>query len=735
MMKKAGNRFLCLILLALLFQTVNAVASGFEYYSSILDAGARDVEVSDNRAYVLYSSGLLILDFSDPADPALLGKHFFPDAPVDLRLMGDHVIVADSSAGVRIIDIGDPTHPVQVGSYDTNVDARGLDLKGDTLYVANGSNGLLVLALDDPGDPVFVSELPDIAPSLSVDVEGDYAYLAALQNGLCVVRVSPPTNPQRVVCLTDYPYLVQAMDIRVSLDHAYVADFWGLATVDVSDPCNPVLLDPYLVTPGRALDLFIDLPCLYLADDVDGLLIFEIESNPAVPNFQSQYDTDDDARGVAAKAGVAVVADDFGGPPDWAGALFVDVVDPVNPELLGTFPSGGECQGSLLAGELAYVGQGNQGVIIVNIEDPRNPSIVSAITDSIGFVNSMAVRDTVLAVANRWRGLLTVDVSDPASPVYMGEVDTGREVTQVEISSAMAYVVDGDFRAVDLSDPSSPAIVSSFDTGSFSVDLSLNGDLAFVADSENGLLSFDVSAPRDTLLPLDRFDSPGNALGVDATEDVTGLADGPGGLRLLGYDSGGQMDTLGHLDLGDDAVDVVIENGIAFVTLERGEVVAVDVGDPRHPTVMDIFPTPGGSESVDASPSLVLVSDGSSAIFLGYSPSGVRGDGGSVTPLIPVESTILSQNRPNPFNPSTSIEFRVPGSRMSPGDGTEVWLDVFTLRGRHVRELYSDRACAGEHVVFWDGTNADGCSVPSGVYIYVLKMGEIRVAKKMLLVR
>jgi hypothetical protein len=735
MMKKVGIGFLGLILLALLFQAVNAVASGFEFLSSIQEGGARDVEISDNRAYVLYSSGLLILDFSNPADPVLLGKHFFPDAPEDLRLMGDHAVVADSSAGVYIIDIRDPAHPIEAGVYNTNVDARGLDLQGDTLYVANGSYGLLVLALDDPRAPVYVTELGEYAPHNSVDVEGDYAYLASGQNGLDVIRISDLPNLQHVARLNEHPLLVQSRDVRVSLDHAYIADVLGLATVDVSDPGNPVLIDPYLVTPGRALDLFIDLPFLYLADDVAGFHIFEVETNPGVPNWQSQYDTGDDARGIAADGGIAVVADDFGAADDWAGALFVNILDPVNPELLGTFPSGGECQGGLLAGDLAYVGQGNQGIIIVNIEDPRIPSIVTAFTDSIGFVNSMALRDTVLAVANRWRGLLIVDVSDPSSPAYMGEVDTGREVTRVGISSEMAYVVDGDFRAVDLSDPSSPAVVSSYDTESFSVDLSLNGDLAFVADSDNGLLSFDVSNPRDTLLMLDRFDSPGNARGVDATEDVTGLADGPGGLRLLGYDSGGQMDTLGHLDLGDDAVDVVIENGIAFVTLERGEVVAVDVGDPRHPTVIDNFPTPGRSESVDASSSLVLVSDGSSAIFLGYSPSGVRGDGGTVTQLIPVGSTILSQNRPNPFNPSTSIEFRVPGSRMSPGNGTEVRLDIFSLRGRWVRELYSDRARAGEHVVLWDGTNADGCSVPSGVYIYVLKMGEIRVARKMLLVR
>jgi len=728
--------FLAIVLLVLPFQTLKAAENGFEFFSSIREGGARDVELSGDITGALYHSGLLLLDYSDPSDPLLLGKQFLPDVPGDLRMMGDLVVVADSSAGVFVIDIHDPAHPVQVGLYDTDVEALGLDNQGDTLYVANGANGLLVLALDDPGNPVFVAELADVAPAHSIDVEGEYAYVAADQNGLCVVRISPPTKPQLVTCLSDDPFLFQAKDVRVSLDHAYVADVLGLATVDVSDPVNPLhLRNSYLGTPGRALDLYIDLPHLYLADDVAGIHIFEIATNPNVPDYLSTYDTADDARGIAAEGGIAVVADDFGAPDDWAGLLFLDAVDPRNPELLGTYPTGGTCNGGILDGDRAYVGQGRQGFVIVDIADPRDPSTVSSFTDSIGFVNAMAIREPILAVANRWRGLLTVDVSDPSSPSYLGEVDTGREVTRVTISNDMAYVVDGDFRAIDLSDPSSPTVVSSYDTESFSVDLALSGNLAFVADSDNGLLSFDISNPFDTLFLVDRFNSPGNALGVHAVGNTICLADGPGGLRLLEFDTGGQLDTLDHLDPGDDAIHVVIENDIAFVCLDRGEVVAVDIGDPRFPTVMDRFRTPGKSSSADATSSLVMVSDWSSAVFLGYSPVRIPGDDGTVPPRFPAGAIFLSQNRPNPFNPSTTIAFRVPGSGRDPGGGTDVRLDIYSVRGRRVRELFRGRPRAGEHVALWDGTNADGQTVPSGVYIYVLRMGEIRVSKKMLLVR
>jgi hypothetical protein len=91
----------------------------------------------------------------------------------------------------------------------------------------------------------------------------------------------------------------------------------------------------------------------------------------------------------------------------------------------------------------------------------------------------------------------------------------------------------------------------------------------------------------------------------------------------------------------------------------------------------------------------------------------------------------LSQNRPNPFNPSTSITFTVPE-----GHGAEnVSLKVYDLRGRLVRVLVNDRRSAGVHIVYWDGTEDDSHKAPSGIYIYRLEAPGVALTRKMVLVK
>jgi outer membrane protein assembly factor BamB len=77
----------------------------------------------------------------------------------------------------------------------------------------------------------------------------------------------------------------------------------------------------------------------------------------------------------------------------------------------------------------------------------------------------------------------------------------------------------------------------------------------------------------------------------------------------------------------------------------------------------------------------------------------------------------LHANYPNPFNPSTRIEY----SLAAPGF---VSLVIFDLEGRRIRELVHGRGEAGLRRVLWDGTDERGRRVPSGVYFCRVRMGS-----------
>ncbi len=90
----------------------------------------------------------------------------------------------------------------------------------------------------------------------------------------------------------------------------------------------------------------------------------------------------------------------------------------------------------------------------------------------------------------------------------------------------------------------------------------------------------------------------------------------------------------------------------------------------------------------------------------------------------------LSQNRPNPFNPSTVIGFGVPGPERA-----DVRLRVYDVSGRLVSTLVSRRFDPGYHEVRWDGRADRGGALASGVYLVRAEIGPATFSRKLALIR
>jgi hypothetical protein len=99
----------------------------------------------------------------------------------------------------------------------------------------------------------------------------------------------------------------------------------------------------------------------------------------------------------------------------------------------------------------------------------------------------------------------------------------------------------------------------------------------------------------------------------------------------------------------------------------------------------------------------------------------------SVGALVPREFS-LSQNRPNPFNPVTSIEYSLPAR-------SHVVLEVYNLLGQKVTTLVNEEQEAGAHQAIWDGKDKVGNSVSSGIYFYRMKAENFSEVKKMVLMK
>jgi hypothetical protein len=110
--------------------------------------------------------------------------------------------------------------------------------------------------------------------------------------------------------------------------------------------------------------------------------------------------------------------------------------------------------------------------------------------------------------------------------------------------------------------------------------------------------------------------------------------------------------------------------------------------------------------------------------FYGTNPTDVAPGSDSIVP----QNFEVSQNFPNPFNPETTIQFAL--TTRSP-----VTVKIFDVTGRYIITLLDGTGSQGVNEVFWNGKDAQGVDVTSGVYVYQVKTDRFSAQRKMMLIR
>ena len=95
--------------------------------------------------------------------------------------------------------------------------------------------------------------------------------------------------------------------------------------------------------------------------------------------------------------------------------------------------------------------------------------------------------------------------------------------------------------------------------------------------------------------------------------------------------------------------------------------------------------------------------------------------------IIPLKFRLF-ENYPNPFNPTTTLEYEIP-------EAGDVHIVIYNTLGVKVNELFSGYQTAGYHMVRWNGQSANGNQVSDGVYFIRLQMGNYASVRKVMLMR
>ena len=182
---------------------------------------------------------------------------------------------------------------------------------------------------------------------------------------------------------------------------------------------------------------------------------------------------------------------------------------------------------------------------------------------------------------------------------------------------------------------------------------------------------------------------------------------------------------------GDGVLDVAMVAANSTV----GPALVVLLGQRNGvPTLEDYYPLPGEGSQVLASD---VNGDGhTDLVVLGTSPADGHGgvsvfinQGISATAVASETTTpaafALGANYPNPFNPATTIPLVVPAGAKN------VDLTIYNILGQPMRQVWMGPLPAGEHRLTWDGRDAQGQPVATGVYVYRLQVDEQTRTRKM----
>jgi photosystem II stability/assembly factor-like uncharacterized protein len=249
--------------------------------------------------------------------------------------------------------------------------------------------------------------------------------------------------------------------------------------------------------------------------------------------------------------------------------------------------------------------------------------------------------------------------------------------------------------------------------------------ISFVDENTGWTVSYDGFVYKTINGGID-WSAP-DSLGFESFRDIeffnkdTGWAVGGigGEMVIVRTTNGGTLWTKTKLPGGSLREAEALTSKIVWCAAMSGQIIATaDAGETWFKLTSDI----NGFESLDMVNIYIGYAVGSSGKLYKTTNGGIVSAGDRILSAVP-RSYSLEQNFPNPFNPSTTIQFSLPGKSI-------VSLKIFSVTGELIEDLLHRSLDAGTYSVNWNaGTH------PSGVYYYTLSAGNFFGTKKLTLIK
>jgi len=279
---------------------------------------------------------------------------------------------------------------------------------------------------------------------------------------------------------------------------------------------------------------------------------------------------------------------------------------------LGRFNTDGSASRVAVSGGYAYVADGANGLVVINVSNPQRP-VLSGWVDTTD-ARAVALSGIYAYIADGANGLVVINVSNPASPVKVGGRDTSGIATGIALRNNYAYVADGIHELIvfDVSNPSSPQKAGQNVALQQQMrDVFIWGDSAYVAAMAN-VYRMGLDNP---VSPVWNAAVPGGftgwlMTGVHGNSSVIAAVAGQNGVELMDTN----LNKLGSFNTAGTASGVFVSGNYVYVADGDNGLVVFDISNPSAPFEAEQVSTVGAATGVYVDGDTVYVATGTAGL-------------------------------------------------------------------------------------------------------------------------
>lgn len=394
---------------------------------------------------------------------------------------------------------------------------------------------------------------------------------------------------------------------------------------------------------------------------------------------------------------------------------------------------------NLPAGYFLYVtneGGGGGGTTVVQIADDGTATVVgTGFNGPSGLAQNTLATDPLLYVSDDNNSLYTQALGDVFTTVATGfnnpnglYYDVANNDMYIAEGVPVSLLVGGQVLLLDLDTMGQTVLAQGYDNPQAVVQTT--SGVVYFTDYSGDVF---VINPTDTL-PLDAISNPATVLAsgvapgtegglvMDASETFLYVSDYNEG-KVFKVSTGGSVTELVDFsDFASRGLALSPDGGTLYITgYLSDEIVAYDLINDTATLFADGASTGG---LLNGPFGMVISANDYPPFDGGAWDTAVLEDRSEAVP----DQLALQQNYPNPFNSGTVIEFALPRAH-------EVDLRLYNLAGQEVLQLATGARETGLYSLLWDGTDAQGQLLASGVYLYRLETGDRTLTRSLLLLR